>query len=101
MDNPLDHTKELTVLFIAGFFGSLVRLVLNPEPRWQRWLVRFTVGVSCAVFLGGVASEAIAKAFSLKDMEQLLSASGFICGVLAEQMLEKMQARMNTTIETR
>lgn len=101
MGTPLDHVREVTVLFIAGFFGSLVRLVLNPEPRWQRWLVRFIIGISCAIFLGGVVSEAIAKAFSLKDVEQLLSASGFICGVLAEQLLEKMQTKMNTTLDSK
>ena len=92
----MDHVKEVTVLLIAGFFGSLTRLVLNPEPHWRRWLVRFIVGVSCAVFLGGVVSQLIAKTLDLQEMERIFSASGFICGMTAEQLIEKIQNKMDS-----
>jgi len=87
--------KTVTVLLIAGFCGSLVRLVLYPEVHWKRWVGRFVVGILSAVFLGGLIGHLIHEWFNLEDAIISSAASGFIVGSAAEQfhdlVLRKIQ----------
>ena len=94
----IDDTKEVAVLMVAGFFGSLARLVLSPEQCWKRWAIRFVVGISCAVCLGGFMGQLLAKWFSVPASETA-AASGFVVGVTAEQLIQLFQARIEASKE--
>lgn len=88
MDNVPDEVKTLLV---AGFFGSLVRILLKQERRWQRWIVQMIVGVLSAVFLGQIVGGLIAQWTGAPGAS--LSAAGFIIGTAAEQVIASLQKR--------
>ena len=94
--------KSTLVLLVSGFFGTLVRLVLAPEKSWKKWLSRFVVGISSAVFLGGLIGHLITKWLDLSgDVEGqswAIAASGFIVGTAAEQVLANIQKRISNDI---
>lgn len=91
--------KTTVLLMIAGIFGSLVRLTLNPEPSWQRWALRFFVGISCAVFLGGLIGHLMVKWFDLSGESEAwaIAAAGFITGTSSEQVLDFIMRRMESS----
>lgn len=81
-------TKEIIELIIAGFFGSLVRLVLDPpKDSWTRWAAQVFVGLCCAVFIGGM----FAHFTNAGDYGFL--AWGFVIGSMGEKALKKVQDR--------
>lgn len=86
-DDMID-SEHLKALLTAGFFGSLVRLILKPEKSWQAWLAQIFVGAACAVFLGGAVSHVL----NLGTAGML--ASGFAIGTSAEHALAWIQTRM-------
>ena len=90
----MEDLRETATLVIAGFFGSLVRLMLAPPERWQRWVARFIVGVSSAVFLGPPVGHMIAK-WSGLDASGTLPAAGFLTGVTAEQLIVYIQSKLS------
>ena len=89
----IDNSKDVIVLVAGGFFGSLAKLVLSPEQDWRRWLVRFVVGVSSAVFLGGFVGQLLMQWFEVPARETL-AAAGFLVGVSCEQLISMLQARL-------
>ena len=84
-------TEEVKTLITSGAFGSLVRIVLSPDKKWQRWIVQVFVGVSSAVFLGQVAGHIIVKTLGTDGMAAAYSAAGFLIGTAAEKCIEKLQ----------
>lgn len=87
----LSFADDVKTLLIAGFFGSLVRVLLRPERRWQLWLVQMVVGVSSAVFLGQVFGGLIGQWTGSPGAS--LSAAGFLIGTAAEQVIACLQKR--------
>lgn len=78
--------REAVELLIAGFFGSLVRLVLeSPPDSWTRWAAQVFVGLCCAVFIGGLFAH-LTNAGSYGYL-----AWGFVVGSLGERALKKLQ----------
>lgn len=87
-----NFSEEMKTLMTAGFFGSLVRVLLQPEKKWQRWLVQMIVGVASAVFLGQVFGVMIAKLTGAPGAS--IAAAGFIIGTAAEQVIAWLQKRL-------
>jgi len=83
---------EVKTLLIAGFFGSLVRVLIKFPKSWKQWCVQMSVGVICAVFLGRVVGMIIGDWTG--DMSSSLSAAGFIIGTAAEQIIAKIQKKV-------
>jgi hypothetical protein len=81
---------DIRDLAISGVFGSLVRLMIDPEENWIRWVTQLFVGMLCAVFLGGVA------AYFLDAGTKGLLACGFVFGSLGEHGLKMVQDRFAT-----
>lgn len=96
----IEEPKEVVVLLVSGFFGSLARLILSPEKCIKRWLVRFVVGVSCAVFLGGFIGQLLSNWFHVPATETI-AASGFLVGVTAERLIELVQSRIEHSKQKR
>ena len=82
MDN-----ETIKVLLTGGFFGSLTRLLLKPEGSWKAWIAQLIVGISCAVFLGGLAGQAINSGMAG------YMASAYVIGSAGEQALAILQAK--------
>lgn len=87
-------TQEVKLLLTAGFSGSVVRSLLNPEKGWQRWIVQVLIGAFAAVFLGGLASHVILKIMGEDARTSVYLAVGFVIGTAAEKAIEKFQNKM-------
>lgn len=88
------HPDEMKILFTSGLFGSLVKLLLHPEKRWQRWVVQFAVGVIAAVFLGGILGDLIMKITGSDSIMHGYAAAGFTIGNAAERAIAVLQDRV-------
>lgn len=86
-------THEIRALLAGGIFGSVVRVILNPDRAWQRWLVQVFVGVTAAVFLGQVVGHLIIAMIGKDGATAAYSAAGFLIGTTAEKSIEKLQKK--------
>jgi hypothetical protein len=84
-------TTEIKTLLASGVFGSVVRILLNPDKEWQKWIVQAFVGVSAAVFLGQVVGHLIIQVVGDTGATGAYSAAGFLIGTAAEKAIEKLQ----------
>ena len=86
----METERKALFLLASGLAGSLVKVVLNPEPSLARLTSRMIVGVLAAVFLGGLISQVIINIFKIPASDGLhaICAAGFICGVAVEEVLE-------------
>jgi hypothetical protein len=84
---------EIKTLIAGGIFGSIVRITLNPDKEWKKWIVQAFVGVSAAVFLGQVVGHLIINVVGDAGAAGAYSAAGFIIGTGAEKVIEKLQKK--------
>lgn len=92
----IESHKEITLLFLAGFFGSLVRLILTPDKNWHGWVVRFIVGISSAVFLGGFLGDLLVTWGKVPESPNTFAAAGFLVGVTSEQIIAAIQGKLKS-----
>lgn len=86
-------TEEIRALLTGGTFGTVVRILLNPDKEWKKWIVQAFVGVSAAVFLGGVITHLIIMAIGPAGADAAGYAAGYLIGTGAEKAIEKLQKR--------
>jgi len=86
-ERMIDMDETTKTLLIGGFFGSLSRLLLWPEKSWKAWVVQFVVGISAAVFLGGLVGHWMGGG------PLAFSAAAYTIGTCAEKVIEKAQRK--------
>ncbi len=84
-----ENSSELKELLAGGFFGSLTRLLLKPENGWKQWLSQFVVGISAAVFLGGMVGHWIGAG------PAGYASAAYVIGTAAEKTLELFQKKLS------
>ena len=84
----INDPEQMRVLLAGGFFGTLTKLLLRPEKSWRSWLAQFVVGISCAVFLGGLVGR------WLDAGPAGFAAVAYVFGSAAEQALAVAQSKL-------
>ena len=86
-------TTDIKTLITAGIFGSIFRIMTNPDRQWKRCLAQALMGVSAAVFIGPIFAHVIVIAVGKEGYIPALLAAGFFIGSAAEKVTEKLQSK--------
>ena len=69
---------------LAAAFGSAVYVLMKPDEKWARNIVKFVIGYLCAMFTSSLLLSVFQWFFGFtpESYDNHLAATGFITGVL-------------------
>ena len=57
IDGWIRAHPNISGLFLGGFFGGTVKVMLEPTPSFLAWLVSAFIGICMAIYIGGAVNE--------------------------------------------